>query len=34
MKNYIYENGYAIGYMNGEKLILLLAPIKAEMLSD
>lgn len=34
MKNYVYQNGFAIGYMNGDKLIRLPAPIKAELLTD
>jgi hypothetical protein len=34
MKNYIYENGFAIGYMNGDKLVRFAAPIKASLLDD
>lgn len=29
MKNYIYENGLAIGYMNGDKVIHFTHPIPA-----
>lgn len=34
MKNYIYENGFAIGFMNGDIEILFLAPIAAHLLTD
>ena len=34
MKNYIYENGFAVGYMNGEQTILFPAPIAAHLLTD
>ena len=34
MKNYIYENGYAIGYMNGDRLIRFAAPIAAHLLTE
>jgi len=34
MKNYVYENGFAIGYMHGDKLVLLPAPIKTSLLTD
>lgn len=30
--NYVYENGYAIGYMNGERLIRFITPIRADLL--
>lgn len=32
--NYVYENGFAIGYMNGDNLILFPSPIKANLLTD
>lgn len=32
--NYIYENGYAIGYMQGDREILFAAPILASLLTD
>ncbi len=32
--NYVYENGYAIGYMSGNRLVRFLTPIKQEMLLD
>jgi hypothetical protein len=34
VKNYIYQNGFAIGYMNGDKLIRFSAPIAAHLLTD
>jgi hypothetical protein len=34
MKNYIYSNGFAIGYMNGNKLIHFASPIPAHLLTD
>lgn len=34
MLNYVYENGYAIGYMNGERFVRFLTPIKAELLAN
>lgn len=32
--NYVYENGYAIGYMNGDTLIRFCSPIAANLLTD
>lgn len=32
--NYVYENGYAIGYLNGDKLFRFSAPIRAALLLD
>lgn len=32
--NYVYENGYAVGYMNDDKLIYFTAPIPAHVLTD
>lgn len=32
--NYVYENGYAIGYMQGNVLIRFAAPINAALLTD
>ena len=32
--NYVYENGFAIGYMQGDVLILYPAPINAALLTD
>ena len=29
---YVYENGYAIGYMDGERLVRFINPIKADCL--
>jgi hypothetical protein len=34
MKNYIYSNGFAIGYMNGDTLIRFTSPIPAHLLTD
>ena len=30
---YVYENEYAIGYMDGDRLVRFLTPIRAEMVS-
>lgn len=30
--NYVYENGYAIGYMNGDRFVEFVTPIKAGLL--
>ena len=30
--NYIYKNGYAIGYMNGDQFIKFPNPIKVELI--
>lgn len=32
--NYVFENGFAIGYMNGDKLIRFVLPIPARGLTD
>jgi hypothetical protein len=32
--NYVYENNFAIGYMNGDNLIRFCAPIAAHLLHD
>ena len=32
--NDIYSNGFAIGYMNGDKLIHFAAPIRMHLLTD
>ena len=32
--NYIYENGFAIGYMNGDYMVRFCAPIPAHLLTD
>lgn len=32
--NYIYKDGFAIGYMDGERFVPFLTPIKAGMLCD
>lgn len=29
--NYVYENGYAIGYMSGETFIMFVTPIRADL---
>jgi len=34
MKNYVYENGYAIGYMNGNDFIRFCSPIPFNLLTD
>ena len=34
MKNYVYYHGFAIGYMNGDKLIRLPTKIPAHLLTD
>lgn len=31
---YAYENGFAIGYMDGERLVRFLTPIRAQMLAN
>ncbi len=30
---YVYENGFAIGYMDGDRFVRFLTPIRAEMLA-
>ncbi len=32
--NYVYKDGYAIGYMDGDRFVQFLTPIKQEMLVD
>lgn len=34
MKAYVYSKGFAIGYMNGGKLIHFTAPIPVHLLTD
>jgi len=34
MKNYIYQDGFAIGYMLGDVEILFTSPIPSHMLTD
>jgi hypothetical protein len=34
MISYVFENGFAIGYMNGGRFVRFLTPIKTEMLID
>jgi len=34
MKNYVYQNGFAIGYMDGDKMIYFTSPIPAHLLTD
>lgn len=29
--NYVYENGYAIGYMNGDIFVMFVSPIRADL---
>ena len=30
--NYVYENGFCIGYMDGDRLVRFINPIKADAL--
>jgi hypothetical protein len=32
MVSYVFKNGFAIGYMDGERFVRFLTPIPAEML--
>lgn len=34
MVNYVYENGFAIGYMKGDLFIRFITPIRAKLLAD
>jgi hypothetical protein len=34
MRNYVYSGNFAIGYMNGDKVVLFTAPIAAALLTD